>query len=463
MGFTFVCKVFNLTGINGLLYTNIKIKFNRNVGSKQVNRSTSSSPRLIISIGVFIFFLIGVLNIGNSSNGITNPNNILNKNESPNQLDLGLPSNVEFFDLNDYQGTTLGKENEEIVLMLIPLRNAEHVLPLMFKNIMNITYDHSLIDIAFLVSDCSNGDLTYERVSQYSDAMQEGQLIELFDKLDQEQKDILGTNDLHLKYLPNEYRERVKKAYSKPFHKEYSKSFRSIQIFKKDFGQVIGQGFSDRHEVKIQGIRRKLMGRARNWLTSVALKPYHSWVLWRDADIELVDGDFLETMMKWSTNYDVLIPNVWRPLPIFLGQEQPYDLNSWMESGEALALANTLDEDEVIVEGYPEYETWRVHLAYLRKNEGPLSASIQLDGVGGVSILSKAKVFRSGGFFPAFSFENHAETEGFGKLVKRMGMKIGGFQNYVLWHIFEPSEDDLIKIGEIERMKRRFKIGKQDK
>ena len=41
---------------------------------------------------------------------------------------------------------------------------------------------------------------------------------------------------------------------------------------------------------------------------------------------------------------------------------------------------------------------------------------MEIDGVGGVSILAKAKVFRSGVHFPAFSFEKHAETEGFGKV-----------------------------------------------
>lgn len=41
---------------------------------------------------------------------------------------------------------------------------------------------------------------------------------------------------------------------------------------------------------------------------------------------------------------------------------------------------------------------------------------MEIDGVGGVSILAKAKVFRQGVHFPAFSFEKHAETEGFGKV-----------------------------------------------
>ena len=107
---------------------------------------------------------------------------------------------------------------------------------------------------------------------------------------------------------------------------------------------------------------------------------------------------------------------MWRPLPDWLGGEQPYDLNSWQESETALALADTLDEDAVIVEGYAEYATWRPHLAYLRDPYGDPDMEMEIDGVGGVSILAKAKVFRSGVHFPAFSFEKHAETEGFGKV-----------------------------------------------
>ena len=68
------------------------------------------------------------------------------------------------------------------------------------------------------------------------------------------------------------------------------------------------------------------------------------------------------------------------------------------------------------MEGYAEYATWRPHLAYLRDPYGDPDMEMEIDGVGGVSILAKAKVFRSGVHFPAFSYEKHAETEGFGKV-----------------------------------------------
>nr|WOG36170.1 uncharacterized protein [Candida metapsilosis] len=366
-------------------------------------------------------------------------------------------SNVEYFDLNDYQGSSDGNSKGDVVLFLMPLRNAEHVLPMAFYNLMNLTYDHSLIDIAFLVSDCSPDDTTLETVFRYSMALQNGTLVDLLKQEEQKQNGakVKGSNDLYQSYMEPSYMESVKKAYSNPetHHKNYRTPFRSVTIFKKDFGQVIGQGFSDRHAVKVQGIRRKLMGRARNWLTSSALRADHSWVYWRDVDIETCPGNVIEELM--SHDYDVMVPNVWRPLPTFLGNEQPYDLNSWIESDAALELAKTLAEDDVIVEGYAEYPTWRAHLAYIRDPNGNPREVVDLDGVGGVSILARAKIFRQGVHFPAFTFLNHAETEAFGKMAKKMGFKVGGLPHYTIWHIYEPSEDDLQKISKLERSRRR--------
>ncbi|RLV94934.1 Vanadate resistance protein [Spathaspora sp. JA1] len=365
---------------------------------------------------------------------------------------------IDIYDLNDYQGSRNGGSKGDVVLFLMPLRNAEHVLPMAFYNLMNLTYDHSLIDIAFLVSDCSPNDHTLETVFQYSVALQNGTLVDLLKREEDAKKSaqVRGTNDLYQQYMDPAYMESVRKAYSNPeHHPHYRRPFRSVSIFKKDFGQIIGQGFSDRHAVKVQGIRRKLMGRARNWLTSSALKPYHSWVYWRDVDIETCPGNVIEELM--SHDYDVMVPNVWRPLPTFLGNEQPYDLNSWIESDAAMDLAKTLQEDDVIVEGYAEYPTWRAHLAYIRDPNGNPREIIDLDGVGGVSILARAKIFRQGVHFPAFTFLNHAETEAFGKMAKKMGFRVGGLPHYTIWHIYEPSEDDLSKIAKMERKKRRRK------
>lgn len=154
--------------------------------------------------------------------------------------------------------------------------------------------------------------------------------------------------------------------------------------------------------------------------------------------------------------------DVWRPLPDWLGGEQPYDLNSWQESETALGLAETLDEDAVIVEGYAEYATWRPHLAYLRDPYGDPDVEMELDGVGGVSILAKARVFRAGVHFPAFSFERHAETEGFGKMARRMKFSVVGLPHYTIWHLYEPSLDDLKHMEEMEKERKQREKKEQE-
>lgn len=302
---------------------------------------------------------------------------------------------VNYFDLANYIGSEDGWQREERVLFCVPLRDAAAHLPMFFSHMKNLTYPHHLIDLAFLVSDSSD--------------------------------DTMGSLKKHLNEIQND--------------PKVSMRFGEIEIFEKDFGQIIGQSFSDRHGFAAQGPRRKLMARARNWLWTVAIKPYHSFVYWRDADVETVPPTILEDLMHHDK--EVIVPNVWRPLPDWLGNQQPYDLNSWQESDGGLQLADSLDEDACIVEGYVEYQTWRPHLAYLRDPYGDPEVEMDLDGIGGVSILSKARVFRTGSHFPAFSFEKHAETEAFGKLSKRMGYSVVGLPHYVIWHIYEPSSDDL--------------------
>ncbi|KAI9713588.1 MAG: Mannan polymerase II complex anp1 subunit [Bogoriella megaspora] len=284
-----------------------------------------------------------------------------------------------------------------------------------FAHLKNLTYPHNLVDIAFLVGDSK--DNTVELLSE---------LLE----------------DLQVNADPK-------------------KQFGELSIIEKDFGQSVSQDAESRHGFAAQASRRKAMAQARNWLLSAALRPTHSWVYWRDVDVETAPFTILEDLMRH--NKDVIVPNVWRPLPDWLGGEQPYDLNSWQESDTALALADTLDEDAVIVEGYAEYATWRPHLAYLRDPYGDPDMEMEIDGVGGVSILAKAKVFRSGVHFPAFSFEKHAETEGFGKMAKRSGFSVYGLPHYTIWHLYEPSIDDIRHMEEMETERRQKEAEEKEK
>ena len=312
---------------------------------------------------------------------------------------------VRYYDLSNVQGTSQGWQREERILLCVPLRDAESHLAMFFAHLHNFTYPHHLIDLAFLVSDSKDRTLEV--------------LVENLERIQADEDD--------------------------------AQHYGEISIIEKDFGQKVNQDVESRHGFAAQASRRKLMAQARNWLLSAALRPYHSWVYWRDVDVETAPFTILEDLMRH--NKDVIVPNVWRPLPDWLGGEQPYDLNSWQESETALALADTLDEDAVIVEGYAEYATWRPHLAYLRDPYGDPDMEMEIDGVGGVSILAKAKVFRYGVHFPAFSFEKHAETEGFGKMARKMDFSVVGLPHYTIWHLYEPSVDDIKHMEQMEQEK----------
>ncbi|KAL8763605.1 MAG: hypothetical protein Q9194_007290 [Teloschistes cf. exilis] len=194
-------------------------------------------------------------------------------------------------------------------------------------------------------------------------------------------------------------------------------------IVEKDFGDDLPQTVEERHSFKAQGPRRKGIGRARNYLLYAALKPEHQWVLWRDVDIVENPTTVIEDLMKHDK--DILVPN---------------DYNSWQESWRGRRLRSKLDKDTILAEGYKEYRTHRSYLNWmahdnLKKRQKNLHKEVALDGIGGVNILVKAELHRSGINFPCYAFENQADTEGFAAMAKRAGYGVFGLPNYVVWHI----------------------------
>ena len=91
------------------------------------------------------------------------------------------------------------------------------------------------------------------------------------------------------------------------------------------------------------------------------------------------------------------------------------DYNSWVESDKGRRLAASLDKDVVLAEGssparllrgrsvadessigYKQYDTGRKHMARMGDWRNNKDEEIALDGIGGVNILVKADVHRSG-------------------------------------------------------------------
>ena len=160
----------------------------------------------------------------------------------------------------DFRNVSTGKLVDR-VLILTPLRDAAAHLDIHFQLLLNLTYPHQHIDLAFLVGDCKDDTLSV-----------------LHDQLDR-----LQDEDNPLR-------------------------FKSAMVVKKDFGDSLGQSVEERHSFKAQGTRRRMIGRSRNYLLYAAMKPVHDWIYWRDVDIVENPPTILEDFMKHDK--DVLVPSM---------------------------------------------------------------------------------------------------------------------------------------------------------
>jgi len=64
-------------------------------------------------------------------------------------------------------------------------------------------------------------------------------------------------------------------------------------------------------------------------------------------------------------------------------------------------LRQTQDPDTVLAEGYKEYDTGRTYMVSMGDWRKDKDEEVELDGIGGVNILVKADVHRSGMFTPS--------------------------------------------------------------
>lgn len=302
-------------------------------------------------------------------------------------IDATNATSISFIDLNPIKSTPDAAEHKERVLILTPLRDAAPYIPKYVDLLAALDYPHDLIDLGLLVSDTVD--------------------------------ETLAMVTTELKRLQDSH-----------------KPFRSVTIVQKDFGfnQLDNMNVEERHSFKAQAPRRKTMARARNYLLSATLKQDHSWVMWRDVDMIEAPRGIISDLIHH--NKDIIVPNVWfHRYEDGKDIEGRFDYNSWVDTDKTRKLLKTLDKDTILVEGYPEFDTGRDYMARKGDWRQDPHEELALDGVGGVSIMVKADVHRSGINFPAYPFENQCETEGFAKMAKRAGYSVYGLPNYVVWHI----------------------------
>lgn len=297
-----------------------------------------------------------------------------------------LPKNhISHYDLNKLTTTSNALANKEEVLILTPM---SRFLPSYWENLQKLTYDHSLIELGFILPRTSEGDAALE-------------LLE----------------------------SAVKKTQSS------ASKFKKITILRQDSDSLASQEEKDRHALKVQKERRSMMALARNSLVFTTLSPSTSWCLWLDADIVETPHTLLEDLV--AHNKPVLSANVYQRFVDPNTKQpsiRPYDFNNWVESDGGLEIAANLKEDEIVVEGYAEMATYRPLMAHFYDEKSDKNAEMALDGVGGGAVMVKADVHRDGAMFPSFPFYHLIETEGFAKMAKRLGYEVFGLPNYLVYH-----------------------------
>lgn len=299
-----------------------------------------------------------------------------------------LPKNhITHYDLNQLTTSSDALLNKEEVLLLTPMSK---FLPEYWKNINQLTYDHNLISLGFILPRNADGDAALKELEAAIKASQ-------------------AKNTLN---------------------------FKKITILRQDSNSLPSQAEQERHAFKVQKERRSMMALARNSLVFTALSPAHSWVLWLDADIVESPNTLIQDLA--SHNKPVVSANVYQRYKEN-GEDKirPYDFNNWVESDDGLKIANSLAEDEIVVEGYAEMATFRPLMAHYYDAKGNANTEMPLDGVGGGSVLVKADVHRDGAMFPSFPFYHLIETEGFAKMAKRLGYSVFGLPNYLVYHYNE--------------------------
>ncbi|THC88769.1 hypothetical protein EYZ11_011782 [Aspergillus tanneri] len=313
--------------------------------------------------------------------------------EQPVRSDgIKAPPPVVHYNLNSLTSTKNAAGMGERVLILTPL---VRFYPEFWDNVEKLSYPHALISIGFIVPRTKEGNTAVSALE-----------------------------------------EAIAKTQSGPVDSRFA----SISILRQDFDPPIqSQDEKERHKMSNQKSRRESMSRARNSLLFTTLGPSTSWVLWLDADIIETPSSLIQDLT--SHDKPIIVPNCFQR---FYNTDtkrmdvRPYDFNSWIDSSTAQALADSMEPDEILLEGYHEMPTYRSLMAYMADLTNPdPHREVEIDGVGGTALMVKADVHRDGAMFPAFPFYHLVETEGFARMAKRLGYSVFGLPNYLVYHYNE--------------------------
>lgn len=356
---------------------------------RQIRRRPLSALGLITTVILAVYFLFAPSKNPSKYNYKVKKNGYFSR--APDVIPRNLPGDhISHYQLNKLTASPMAANHKEKVLILTPLSRFYNEY---WSNLLKLTYPRELLELGFILPRTKDGDIALQKLEKAIKQVQTGKKENRFSK---------------------------------------------ITILRQDTNSLDNQSEKHRHALKVQKERRANMALARNSLVFSLLGPYTSWVLWLDSDIVESPATLIQDLV--SHDKPIISANCYQR---YYDEDKkqdsirPYDFNNWVESEEGLKLASTMNEDEIIVEGYAEIATYRPLMAHFYDANGDVNVEMKLDGVGGAAVMVKADVHRDGAMFPSFPFYHLIETEGFAKMAKRLGYQVFGLPNYLVYHYNE--------------------------
>lgn len=199
-------------------------------------------------------------------------------------------------------------------------------------------------------------------------------------------------------------------------------SFRDVVLLRKDVGTRFQH--SHRWDRRIQRPRRAGIAAVRNHLIDHGLDESDDWALWIDIDVWRFPEDLFKRLR--SAGARIVVPNC-----VKVAGGASYDMNSFVSDWSNPHRSSAYYRYMYGGVFQPPYRGGaRLYLDGFRHSD-----RVELDGVGGTTLLVDASLHRAGLHFPEIPYKDLIETEAFGVLARDVGVRAVGLPNVEVIHV----------------------------
>jgi hypothetical protein len=196
--------------------------------------------------------------------------------------------------------------------------------------------------------------------------------------------------------------------------------YRRVELLQHDFPANFT---GPRWLPEVQLRRRSTIAKARNWLLASSLRD-EAWVLWLDIDLAEYPPDLLKKLLR--SGKDVVTANC-----LHQHNDRSFDCNAYIVTSRSRLLQAWWRWNYTAYGLYqPPLGVGRRYLDSCRGQE-----LVEVDGVGGTTLLVRADLHRQGVNFPAFADEGLIETEALALVARRMGFSCWGMPDLIVRHV----------------------------